>query len=165
MSIIIKKQFVCSFILCFFGMLFDGCTKGENYKTNHNSINVNEYPDVCEVINNVDFYNGKRLKVKGRIKGYHDVILYNEACWGGKNFFELDFSMDVREKLATMSDKDNTDFRGYIYIIGDLEKESGVVKNAEQYEPAKSKLDYITVSRISNIKMDGYEPEEIEENR
>ena len=127
-----------------------------------------DYIDVCELAKNVSSYDNKTVKVKGKLKGFHQLILYSDECPGEENIILLDigyvafseYFKDVKRNI-----EQNNEITGKIFLVGKIEKNAGTMFNYGEFvydtqnkEVIKEPKD-ITVSKIVAIEIDSFVPE------
>lgn len=139
-------------------------------KTEQQSSNSNEFLDVCKLSENPDMYNGRFVKVSGKIKGYHQIVFYSNDCVGEKNIVLLDFDYNTFKELLMKSVtvrnvKGENDLTGNLVLFGKFEKGTGKVTNYGKIviDTANNtiieKPRDITTNQITNIRVDSFTPE------
>lgn len=143
-----------------------------NLETRKENISTEiKYTDVCEVTKNSSLYDNKVVRVKGKIKGFHQIILYSDSCPDEKNIILLDISYSFFQKFFEESKNANqitrktNDVTGEIFLQGKFEQDTGkifnygeLISNMQTGEIIKKPKDLI-VSRIIGVQVDNFIPE------
>jgi hypothetical protein len=96
-----------------------------------------EYLDVCDVTKNIAQYNNKTIKIKAKIKGYHELVLYDDSCPEDGNLIKIEFSDLTQKQLFDISNKANfqkSDITGDIFVLGKIEQDAG---RLSYYKPVR----------------------------
>lgn len=159
----IGLQITGSFIfLVGFGCTSDTVTNGNLVSETPPS---REYLDICDIRGNTSLSQGQFIRVKGRVTGYHELILYSDDCPGTDNLIELDFEPQERRRLIEMSrrsNSDETDVSGEVRVYGQFSPGNGrlfgyppeIIDLNKSPEPNEG----VRVNKMLAVKLEAFSP-------
>jgi hypothetical protein len=140
-----------------------------NNREENDGTTVERVEELCTVTKNISAYDGRIVRVKALIRGFHSPLLYSEKCDGIGNVILLEadresYHLLLDEMRRATFKKKRSEITGEIVLEGRIEKDQGSLFDYEfdvQPVPSKntgkvSKL--LTVHRITSIKILHFKP-------
>lgn len=140
------------------------CTNIEPVNT---SITVQkEQVNLCEITENISSFDGKFVKIKASIRGFHHPLLYSDKCSGVKNVILMDLNRETFKELLELMSRVNSkksEINGKVILEGRIEKDKGFIFDYEyepqivsnkSIEPPKG----LTVSKVTSVNILSFTP-------
>jgi hypothetical protein len=118
-------------------------------------------PDVCKVTGNPLNYLDKEIELKGKIQGFHHLIMYDDKCYGPRSSILVWTSSDIRqiiiEKIENTGGQNLKDgnLNFIAALAGKLERVNHIDPSKSCYAPpdvVSSQIEYcLSVSSVSEI--------------
>lgn len=120
-----RHNFICQFVVIAM-TLFVLCCRNVTEEAE-----VRPSMDVCELSSNAEKYDGVVVTVRGRVSGFHQILLSDSRCPGTSNMILLDLGYSDFTKLAqkTSSREGRNQIDGNIIVTGRFSKKGGHVLN------------------------------------
>lgn len=149
--------------LAIFSLLMVFSCSNEIRHSNNANFSDN-YIDVCELKRNASLYYDKTVKVKGEIKGFHQLILYSKNCDNENNLILLDSSYTDFSKYfkdVDLNTNKSSDVTGQVYLSGKLKKNAGTIfeygellYDTKSNKILKERKKNINVDKLTSIQID-----------
>lgn len=158
-----KLQYLFIFLLCF---AIISCVNSNKEKTQDP---LDEYLSVCKIKENIAQYDNKIIKVEALIKGFHELVLYDNNCPDENFIIKLKLDEITYEQLLKFTKEkkiQKSEFTGKIFILGKLEKNAGkllyykpvIVDTKNQSGTNTVKNEVLIVDQISAFQIERFDP-------